>query len=325
MTDAGPVQVAEQPVVVLPSAATMSMDIDSLVQLAERQVELQKRVMTIALKATHDWDWVDQGGKPYLCVSGAEKIAPKFGVSITDVIEERFEREDELGKFYFYRYKGNAAAPHFGRLEGVIGTCSSRDQFFAYVTVWETDPATGAKTKKKVLRPLSEIDEGNIMKAAYSNLVVNAVTRVLGIRNLTWEVVQQAGIDVSQVARVDYGKGKAKGKEGGQDHRASGKGQMSEVKRKLGALILDLVHTQNPAISAEQAKEKARELLEKYSAYPGKDGNQVPGLRSLTDLTEGRAKSTLGRVEKDWELICQEEAAEEDADGEGKEAADGAA
>lgn len=312
MSDA-PVQAADQSLVVMPSSVTMSMDIEAAVELAERQVALQKRVMTIALKLTTHRDWVDQNGKPFMCASGAEKIAPKFSVSLTDVKDERFEREDELGKFYLYRYTGTASSPHFGRLEGLIGTCSSRDQFFAYVNVWEG----GQKTK--VLRPMSEIDEGNIMKAAYSNLLVNAVTRLLGLRNITWEVVAAAGVDITQIAHVKYEQ-KSKGPDkGGTKAPAAGRGEMSDTKRKLGEKIIELVHAQFPALTPDEVKEKARELLEKYSAYTDKEGKAHPGLRSLTDLSEGRAKSTLGRVMVDWELICKQE--EEGTDPE--EATDG--
>lgn len=53
---------------------------------------------------------------------------------------------------------------------------------------------------------MSEIDETNIRKAAYSNMVVNGVTRILGIRNLTWDQVKAAGIDQSKAPKVTYDK-----------------------------------------------------------------------------------------------------------------------
>ena len=70
------------------------------------------------------------------------------------------------------------------------------------------------------MKPLSEIDETNIRKAAYSNMVVNGVTRILGIRNLTWEEVKGGGIDPSKASKVSYGKG---GNGGGKISEAQGK------------------------------------------------------------------------------------------------------
>jgi hypothetical protein len=50
-----------------------------------------------------------------------------------------------------------------------------------------------------------------VKKAAYTNLLGNGITRILGLRNLTWEDLQEfAGISKDQVGRVDYKKnGKA--------------------------------------------------------------------------------------------------------------------
>ena len=58
---------------------------------------------------------------------------------------------------------------------------------------------------------MSEVDETNIMKAAYSNCVANGITRLLGIRNLTWEQVKLGGIDPSKAAKVKYASGGAGG------------------------------------------------------------------------------------------------------------------
>jgi hypothetical protein len=58
---------------------------------------------------------------------------------------------------------------------------------------------------------MSEFDETNIKKAAYSNLMVNGITRVLGIRNLTWDDLEPYGIKQGEVARVEYKNGSAGG------------------------------------------------------------------------------------------------------------------
>ena len=172
--------------------------LDDIVAVAERRLESHKRILEVALKITNHTDWVDMNGKPYPTGSGAEKIAGLFGVQIRrkddnghDLIScEKEWGEDDQGRYYFYTVMGEA------RLKSncivAMGTCSSRDQFFAKV---------GGEW-----RPMSEVDETNIKKSAYTNFMVNVITRLLGLRNLTWEQVSAGGIDRSKTGHVTYGK-----------------------------------------------------------------------------------------------------------------------
>jgi hypothetical protein len=167
--------------------------IELIIAEAERRAEVLKKVLTVAIKRTNPTDWVDQNGKPYLGGSGCEKIAPLFGLKMEGCVNQRNEREDEKGKYYIYTFM---ARFHWaaGDIEA-IGTCSSRDKFFA----WDKEA--------KGYKPLYEVDETNIMKAAYTNLTVNGVTRALGIRSLTWEDLERAGLKRDSVAKVEYNKG----------------------------------------------------------------------------------------------------------------------
>lgn len=168
---------------------------DDIIAAAQRRIEKIDQIKTLALKSTNNYDWVDQDGKPYLLASGSEKIARLFGISWKILKREKIMTEDEKEKFYIYEYTGEFSMKN-DKLEA-IGTCSQRDKFFAKV--------------KGNLKPLSEIDETNIMKAAYSNMVSNGITRLLGIRNLTWDQLKQSGIDDKNITKISY----AKGGEGG--------------------------------------------------------------------------------------------------------------
>lgn len=186
-------------VLALPVEADIATSsIDDVVTLAENRLESHRRILGVALRITNNADWVDMQGKPYLTGSGAEKIASLFGVQIPKadahgnslITCEKEWGEDEEGKYYFYTVMG------VGRLKDheitAMGTCSSRDQFFAKV--------------HGKLRPMSEIDETNVKKAAYTNFMVNVITRLLGIRNLTWEQVRSGGISQEESAKVEYNK-----------------------------------------------------------------------------------------------------------------------
>ncbi len=161
---------------------------DKLIEVANRaeeRIEAINRIKSIALKVTNKQDWVDQNGRPYLQVSGAEKIARLFGISWR--IDEPVIEYEEGGHFS-YTYKG------YFTLGGVtieaIGTRSSKDGFFKRYD-----------RERKELPP-SEIDKGDVKKAAYSNCLGNGITRLLGIRNLTWEDIGIKQQDIS--SRVNY-------------------------------------------------------------------------------------------------------------------------
>lgn len=153
----------------------VAQEVDILA-LAEKRANALEKMAKFAITRTNATDWLDMQGKPFLSGSGSEKVARVFGVKIHSVKSSKTFSEDEQGTYYIYEYSGIAELPSkFDSIEA-IGSCSSRDQFFA--------------KKGGEWKPLSQIDECNIMKAAYTNFLGNAITRLLGIRNLTWEEVE---------------------------------------------------------------------------------------------------------------------------------------
>ena len=162
--------------------------LEAAITEAETRVEIINKVTTISLKRLAPQDIVDFGGKPYICASGAERIRPLFGITVTDLDIKRYSERDQNGDYFWIAV---SALAHFrGDEIAIIGTCSSRDKFFAM--------------RKGELVPSSEVDPTNIAKAALSNLYVNAVTRILGLRNLTWEQLEALGFDRSKSAKVVF-------------------------------------------------------------------------------------------------------------------------
>ena len=178
----------ETEIMAMPAPANNVDMTEDILAAATRRVAQLDKIITLALKRTNSQDWVDQQGKPYLCASGAEKIARLFGVCWKDVKCEKIISNDEKGQFYYFEY--SAVFMLGNDMITAVGTCSQKDQFFAMV--------------KGQMKPASEIDETNIRKAAYSNMVVNGVSRILGIRNLTWAELEKANIKRDQAAKVNY-------------------------------------------------------------------------------------------------------------------------
>ena len=165
----------------------------SIAEQAEKRIDAMNKIKRVAIKLTNKHDWTDQGGKPYLQVSGAEKIARMFGISWR--ISEPIEDKSEDGHFSF-TYKGYFSLA--GATIEAIGTRSSKDGFFKKYSY-----SNGDKTEL----PASEIDRGDVKKSAYTNLIGNGITRLLGIRNMTYDDLQEfAGITPDMIGRVDYKK-----------------------------------------------------------------------------------------------------------------------
>lgn len=162
---------------------------DDALDIIEKRAKLWEGVMRVALSATTAADWVDQNGKPYLQATGAEKVARRFGVRIENVEFDREDITDDTGRYYLYTVTGRAVLKDGESIE-TIGTCSSRDKFFG--------------RKDGEYKKVEDVDIGNVKKKAYTNFLGNAITRLLGIRGLTWEHLGKYGITKAGKTSVPY-------------------------------------------------------------------------------------------------------------------------
>lgn len=180
-----------QPSILTPAAPVVTeSDLENALKVAERNERLAQKIKILAIKQTNPKDWVDQDGKPYLQSSGAEKVARLFGISwrLCEGYPKKETLKDEAGTYYLYTCKGEFEMG--GKTVEVIGTCSQRDKFFG--------------RKGGELKAESEIDITNIIRKAVTNMEVNGITRLLGIRNLTWEEINEAGIKQENSNAVNY-------------------------------------------------------------------------------------------------------------------------
>ena len=170
--------------------ALTTISTDNLINIAykaEARIEAVKKLKGLSLRVTNYQDWVDQNGKPYLQTSGGEKIARLFGISWT--VGEPQTQQDGNEGHYMVTYKGTFTLGNTS-IE-CIGTRSSKDGFFK-------------KYKEGKEQAPSTIDIGDVVKSAYTNLIGNGITRLLGIRNLTYDDLAESGIDVSKITKVEY-------------------------------------------------------------------------------------------------------------------------
>lgn len=172
----------------------------SIAKTAESRIDAVIKIKQLALKVTNPRDWNDQQGNPYLQVSGAEKIANLFNISWGFLTPEPLYEQDADGH-YTYTFHGRFTLG--GRTAEFEGSRSSRDSFFKQ-NLYEKD----GQGKSKLVREKSIDERDNkrdVKMAALTNLLGNGITRILGIRNLTWEDLEKyAGIKREQVGKVEY-------------------------------------------------------------------------------------------------------------------------
>jgi len=192
-------------------------------QQAEGRIDAVVKIKQLSLKVTNASDWTDQNGKPYLQVSGSEKIANLFNISWR-IDEPTCETEPD-GHFTYY-YKGYFSLG--GRSIEVEGSRSSKDPFFKKYKYEKVE----GKPDKKVELPITAIDRGDVKKAAMTNLFGNGITRILGIRNLTYADLEAfANIKKEQITTINYKTGGEK-KEPIQQPQAKTEGVISEPQAK---------------------------------------------------------------------------------------------
>lgn len=242
---------------------------DELLKIAEQaeaRIGAVNKIKKIALKVTNEQDWLDQNGKPYLQATGAEKIARLFGISWR--VEEPICDPLEGGHFA-YTYKGEFCLS--GVIIEAIGTRSSKDGFFK-------------KYKDGIALPPSEIDKGTVKKSAFTNLLVNGITRLLGIRNLTWKDIEEyAGINKKQLIGVEY-KGKSRKAVHQQIKPSNPNEPATESQLKaINSLMSKMnINEDNRLITAEQQLG-----LDEYS------------LNSLEELTKGQASDLISWLQEE--------------------------
>lgn len=178
----------------------------NFIEKLEKNIESYRKIITIALKLTNEQDWTNQNGKPYLDCSGAEKIANPFGVQVKKQRKEKRIEEDKKGQYYIWEYTATFSSTKLGREMEISGFASSRDKFFAKVTKW-----INGKPQTE-LKPMEEVDQVRIMQKAQTNMMVNGIKRIIGLRNLTWEQLGEAGLKKEKFVSIQYQEGKEKTK-----------------------------------------------------------------------------------------------------------------
>lgn len=237
-----------------------------LLEIVERRQNNKKKLIAIALKQTNDEDWLLQGGKPYLEGTGAEKIAPIFGIQIVNWKFLKETGEDEQGKWIRLWYFADGQITAQGRvlyeMKEMLGSAWTRDEFFG--------------KKNGVNRPISEIDMADLQKKARNDLNRNIVVRMVGLRSVTIEELKAAGIDIEKVKGIERG--------------VTATDDEKKLQDELAQLVKKLVGTE-PA--------KIREKVKALTQFTG-EGGKLIFKEEIKYLTGKYLAGTLDKARKEY-------------------------
>ena len=267
-----PVEVVDPAPSASPLALTKGLvDADAQRALAtvDRRIAFYTQVRARSVKLTLPQDWVDQNGKPYLMGSGTERLKALWGIYVKpglrispDMAEVR--RALKSREHVTVTVIGTAGSAVTGEESEFVGARSSDDAFFS-------DRRGGVET----------VDPADLVKAAVTNFEVQAITRLLGFRGMTWADLEEYGIRQDQAAKVTY-------RPGGETQAAAAvTGAAAEIREKLEAM----------------SGEHALEQLYILTKFQGKDG-QEQGIKSWGQLAKSSEKwvqRTLEKVRREHE------------------------
>jgi len=233
----------------------------------EKYMEAQGRIRRATVKMTNIHDWIDQDGKPYLQWQGASKIAGAFGVSYDSPKFTQSAMADEKGEYI--NITCETLIRYGGRSVPEIGSCSTRDQFFAQRSKYNEE----TRQKEKVFLPISEIDINDIRKKALTNMLNRGLKSLLGL-SFSWDEIAAAtegAITKEKCVSVKHDKGG----QGGNTDAPETATLRSTVRKQLMEIC-----------GGDEAA--AKERLKKMTTFTTKDNppKTVAGKTSLEAVSE---------------------------------------
>lgn len=298
---------------------------DDPMAVLEARNRMMERLLNYAIAATHPGQWQMLGDKPWPTGPACEAMARRCAVSWDKPEADKNDISDENGPAYMWTYRARFYLP--GGMDSIWaeGHCSSRDQFLGTGVDYDT-------------RGMPEVEEGHIRQAAQTNMIVNGVTRLLGVRNLSRERLDAllGKGSAEKMGKVSYdagakggGRGKLEGEKPIPFGRSKGKALAEAPDDDLAWLLSKMKEPATDpkyqpsndrwvkAIEAEQARRANAKagvganggsaqptIYERIKALPEAKGLLEPDLQGV--IKEATKKTSSGSlVEADIETVRQ--------------------
>jgi hypothetical protein len=270
----------------LPSYGLEGTDIDymKMLQKFKERAMFVDGVRREALARTQPQHWLSRKAKNgtvtySLMGPGAERLRTVAPIGFVDEKQWTEEWRKDAGPGYtvYFSARVYLGSERTGLLP-VLGSCSSDDDFFSTERVelpynaenpehklaLESGEGTLSHDKTTIFIrrqiPSAEVTKENIVKSALMNLIVNGVTRVLGIRSISEKELTDCGIDPKLIPGFEYGSTKA------------ASGQLSPAEEQKRTEIKKMLVEMNGGDEAKALKElKSRTAFNDYQGCQGWD------------------------------------------------------
>ena len=259
---------------------------DFLVQF-EKGIDRYKRFLSAIFRLSTPTHWInhargDEPPKLYLQSPGIEGLMNPLGVSYEKPdIKKEWRKTKDGEEFYVYHVEGIVSSATLGRHGWYVGACTSRDQFFIRRPGWN-----------------AEEGEEDILKAALSNWLVNAISRLAGIRSPDPELLKAAGLDLSRIQRIEYGASKTPREEGNKISEAQEKRLWGIARaQKVDSALLHGFLKEKYRLVGDDAT--ARITLKDYNAIVEAVQKGLPEFRAKPAPGNGQGTAPAGAPEPD--------------------------
>jgi hypothetical protein len=264
-------------------------DPETMLSVLEAKARLAPRFKaardSILVSQTYPSDWKEFDGKMCLSSAGAERVGMQFDIKLSEVTWKKEEWTDSIGKAYRYIYSCRATLGN--RVSYAEGIYSTRDDFL------------GKKDHK--YRPLEEIDENDIRRAALNIMKGNAIKGLLGLRGLPrdeWAAIMvRAGADPQAAGKVEHGKGTQGGTDP-EDHRKQKElAELCIAIANAGKMVVTQDHKSFDLAAAESADpmDVAKLICVTLSTFVNDQGKTIGG-KGAKDLKGKWLESTLKKT-----------------------------
>lgn len=172
-------------------------DIKLSLKRARLMIMYLGEIRKLSIQGTNSNDWMNQRGKPYLTISGSNKIAMNFGIHIYNVKIEELLKTDSKGAYIQYKCTGTAKWNQVERED--MGLASTNDDFFC-----KRYSQDGNKTP--IFLNLEQVDKNTVQKTAHTNFMNRVIKNLLGL-SFTWEEIEKFSNDeITQKGVIEVGK-----------------------------------------------------------------------------------------------------------------------
>lgn len=247
-------------------------DIDTKLANVDKAFELVGKLRKFALKHLSANSVTNENGKPYIMENGVNVFDAPFAIYEKDV--EGFvvkEGGQQVSLSDPSAFKGEIISIIY---KGIVGSKTLGIEFSFEGGVYMTEKEKKFHAKEDFLF---------FSKKAKANWRGRARRKLLGLDNVDWTELADYGITPDKCASVTRKQG------GATQQTAQESADENATRGKIGALLSE--------IYPDNAEDRSNQL-ELLTAFEGKDGSMVSGVRNPKDLRGKRLTVVYGKVKK---------------------------